>query len=310
LPAIARVASATTSTTRTSGTTSSATVAYSAVFSGDATGRTDVTAALRSFLQAHNGQRVALKPYGIYKVRQLTFTARYLTVDFRGARLQGTLVGAHGIMVVRSSTGVVLNNPKVFGTGYKWANSTQWEHGIQIDGGTGITLNGPVTRNTRGDGIFTGYEPGRNSPPKAVVINYPNVEKASRNGIAPVGGQVTIRGGHVAYIGLHGIDVEPNDAVEAASSRVVVYGVSLRHIGTFRAYTGYPGYAISAGWGYLGKMKPSILIQGNTGDRLSIVVMKTSSVKVLNNRSDLSAIAEVISSTSVSFSGNIGIRRL
>ncbi|MEW6224328.1 MAG: hypothetical protein AB1627_06835, partial [Chloroflexota bacterium] len=41
---------------------------YAAVFSGDATGATDVTSALRSFLQSHNGQRVALATNGVYKV--------------------------------------------------------------------------------------------------------------------------------------------------------------------------------------------------------------------------------------------------
>ena len=66
-----------------------ATSTYAAVFAGDATGATDVTAALRTFLQSHNGQRVALATNGIYKVTQLSFTASGLTVDFRGARIEG-----------------------------------------------------------------------------------------------------------------------------------------------------------------------------------------------------------------------------
>ena len=279
-----------------------------AVFAGDATGATDVTAALRTFLQSHNGQRVALATNGIYKVTQLSFTASGLTVDFRGARIEGSLVGAYGILRVQTSTNIVLNDPHVVGTGYIYTASTQWEHGIHVDGGSNITINNPVIRNTRGDGILIGYDPGRNLPPTGVVINNPNIERAARNGIAPVGGEVTIRGGHIAYVGLHGIDFEPNDAIEAASIRGVVDGVDIRRYGDLPA-VGYPGYAISAGWGYLSTTKPSLLIQNNTGAVLSIVVMNTGTVRVLNNTSDAAAIAEIITSTNVTFSGNVRITR-
>ena len=136
---------------------------------------------------------------------------------------------------MRSSTNIVLNDPKVYGTGYVWgAGTTEWQHGIQIDGGSNITLNNPVTRNTGGDGIGIGYDPGVNLPPTRVVINNPNIERSARNGIAPMGGEVTIRGGHIDYSGLHGIDFEPNDGTEAASIRAVVDGVDIRHSGTSR----------------------------------------------------------------------------
>ncbi len=281
---------------------------YAAVFTGDATGATDVTSALRSFLQSHNGQRVALASNGVYKVTQLSFTASNLTVDFRGARLQGSQAGAHGILRIVSSSNVVLNDPRVHGTGYAFADTTQWEHGIHVDGGAGITLNNPITRDTRGDGIFTGYSPGRNLPPTGVVINNPDIARAGRSGIAPVGGQVTIRGGRIAHVGLHGIDIEPNDAVEAASARVIIDGTDIRGASEIDA-AGY-GYAISAGWGHLATMKPSLVIQNTTGDQLGIVVMNTTTVKILNNTSDVSAISEIIDSTNVTFSGNVRITRL
>jgi hypothetical protein len=47
-----------------------------------------------------------------------------------------------------------------------------------------------------------------------------------------------------------------------------------------------------------------------TGDKVSIVVMNTTSIKVLNNTSDVAAIAEIIDSTSVTFSGNVRITKL
>jgi hypothetical protein len=60
---------------------------YDAVFDGVATGVTDVTASMIAFLESHDGQRVALASNGVYRVSSVVFTARRLTIDFRGARL-------------------------------------------------------------------------------------------------------------------------------------------------------------------------------------------------------------------------------
>ncbi len=280
---------------------------YAAVFSGDATGSTDVTAALKTFLQSHNGQRVALATNGVYKVTQMSFTASNLTIDFRGARIQGSQAGANGIFRVQTSNNIVLNDPKVYGTGYVWSTSTQWEHGIQIDGGSNITVNNPITRNTRGDGMFTGYQAGKNLPPTGVTINNPNIERASRNGISPVGGEVTIRGGHIAYTGLFGIDFEANDATEARSIRGIVDGVDIRHHGDL--VTGLYSYAVAAAGHYTDATKPSMLIQNLTGDRLNMTINNTSSVIVRNNVSDTATTADFTSCASVSFTDNVRITR-
>ena len=160
---------------------------YDAVFPGDATGETDVTSALRSFLQSHNGEHVALAVNGIYKVSSVAFTAKHLTVDFRGSQLQGSVVG-DPVLELEEASHVVLNDPAVNGTGYVWVYSTQWEHGIAINGGSHIALNHPVTRDTRGDGIYVGYSYGYNSPATGVVIDDPDIARAARNGIAPVAG--------------------------------------------------------------------------------------------------------------------------
>lgn len=281
--------------------------AYAAVFNGDATGRTDVTSSLRSFLQAHDGQRVALATNGVYKVTSLAFTATNLTVDFRGARLVASQIGVHGILRIVSSRNVTLIGPRVHGTGYQYADSTQWEHGIHVDGGSGITLNSPTTRDTRGDGIFTGYQPGRNTPPTGVLITNPDVQRAGRSGIAPSGGQVTIRGGRIADVGLHGVNMEPNDGVEASSIDVVVDGTDIRRVGDLAV--GYPGWSVSAGWGHLGTMKQSVVVRDVTGDRLRFVVMNSVVARVVDNVSDASGMCEIIGSTSVTFSGNIRITR-
>ena len=229
------------------------------------TGATDVTAALKAFLESHDGQRVALAVNGRYKVTQMSFTASDLTVDFRGAQIQGTLPGALGIFKIQSSSNIVINDANIEGTGYAWSgggdNPNQNEHGIQVDGGADITINNPTTRNTLGDGIYIGYEASGTKPPTGVVINNPNIERASRNGISPVAGEVTIRGGHIAYTGLFGVDFEPNNDVGAMSIRGVVDGVDIRHYADLPAAKGScTCYAVAAG-GYSTATKPSMTVE-------------------------------------------------
>ena len=285
----------------------SAGIVYDAVFAGDATGSSDVTAALRAFLESHSGKRVALVEDGVYQVSQLSFTASDLTVDFRGARLQGSEVGAGGIFRIQSSANVVLNDPTVYGTGYVWDSADQNEHGIQVDGGSDITINHPTTRDTRGDGIYVGYQAGKNTPPVRILITDPNIERASRNGIAPVAGEVTIRGGHIANTGLHGVDFEVNDAAGAASIRGVVDGVDIRLHGDIPDIE-LTSYAIAAG-GYSTTTKPSMLVENVTGDRLRMTIRNTASVTVRNNVSDKRTTADFPGSDSVTFRGNTRIRR-
>ena len=188
-----------------------------------------------SSFRGTTGTHVALATNGVYKVTQLSFTAHDLTVDFRGARLRGSQKGAHGILRVQTSRNVVLNDPRVSGTGYVWDDANQAEAGIQIDGGSDITLNRPITRDTRGDGIYVGYQQGKNSPAIAVVINRPNIERAARNGIAPVAGQVTIRGGHIARTGLHARRLRGQRLDRRREHPGVVDGVDIRHHGDLPA---------------------------------------------------------------------------
>ena len=265
-----------------------------------------MTSALRTFLQSNNGKRVALAVNGVYKVTQLSFTASNLTVDFRGARIQGSQTGAPGIFRVQTSTNIVLNDPTVYGTGYSWSPNDQNEHGIQVDGGSNITINHPTTRNTHGDGIYTSFQASKNSPPVGVVINDPDIERASRNGISPVAGQVTIRNGHIAYTGLFGIDFEVNDDASAASIRGVVDGVDIRRAGNLSVPGQSTAYAVAAG-GYSNATKPSMLVQNLTGDSLRMTIRYTASVTVRNNVSDTSTSADFPGCGTVTFTGNVGI---
>lgn len=286
-------------------------VSYDAVFDGDPTGASDVTAELVDFLQSHDGEHVALAPDGIYAVTTVAFSADDLTVDFRGAQLRGTEQGAYGILKIRSSSNVIINDAYVVGTGYEWdggeGNPDQWEHGIEIDGGTAITLNHPTTRDTRGDGIYIGFESGVTVPPTGVVINDPDIERSARNGIAPVAGEVSIVGGHIYESGLHGVDFEPNNDEGAQSIVGVVDGVDIRRFSDLDV-AGLTGYAVAA-YGFSQAPKPSIIVQNVTGDVLRMLIPDTTVVTVRNNVSDAEAVADFEGSTTVIFTDNIRITR-
>jgi hypothetical protein len=279
---------------------------YDAVFRGDATGRTDVTSSLRTFLERHRGDRVALAKNGRYRVTSLGVRARDLTVDFRGSRLIGSRAGVHGVLRLATARNVVLNDAYVVGAGYRFDWDLQNEHGIHIDGGSDIRLNHPIVRRVHGDGIYIGYQRGKNSPPTKVRIYRPNIRYASRNGIAPVAGQVTIRGGSIRHVGIIGIDFEVNDDTGARSIDAVVDDVDIRDHGEFPGYS--TDYAIAAA-GYSRATKRSIEIRNVTGNKLTMTIQDTARVVIRHNVSDRRVRISTPRSSSVTFSGNTRISR-
>ena len=177
---------------------------------------------------------------------------------------------------------------------------------IHIDGGASITLDHPITRQTHGDGIYVGYQPGKNTPPVGIIINDADIKFAARNGIASVAGQVTIYGGQIDRVGLHGIDFEPNDASGAASIRGYVEGVDIRHHGDLA--TGHRSYAVAA----IGRARQpvhSVRLRTVTGDVLSMSFHRTARVSVRDSTSRRLATAAFSGSTSVHFVDNVRIRR-
>ena len=295
-------------------------VTYDAVFTGDPTGATDVTSELQAFLEGHDGQHVALAQDGVYQVTSVRFTATSLTVDFRGSRLEASVPDVHGILRVQDLSAIVLNDPYVVGTGYAWEatlgdpadnqDALQQQHGIQVDGGSQITIDRPITRDTRGDGIYIGYQAGVNEPAVGVVINDPDVERASRNGISPVAGQVTVVGGRIARAGLFGIDFEPNNDVGANSIDGVIRGVDIRQVTDLPATASHASapYAIAAA-GYSTATKRGLRIEQVTGEDLRMTVRDTEVVVICSNVSDTATTADFPGVGSLVFSGNVGITK-
>jgi hypothetical protein len=283
---------------------------YAATYTGSGA---DQTAALKTFIEGHRGQHVAIS--GIVPVTSLVVTVPagpLTTVDFLpGAMVQGILPEAHGIIRLFTAFDMVWNDARVTGTGYDWVGDQdplQNQMGMHIDGGARITLNRFRSRTVRGDGIYVGYQSGKNSPPLGVVITDPDIAQASRNGISPVAGQVAIRGGTIDRCGLFAVDFEPNDDTGARSIDGWVEGVRVTRTGDLPMAVLHGRYAIAAG-GYSTAPKKDLVIRGVTGDWLGMTLRDLPAVEVSGCASDTPATVQFLRCTSTTFSGNSGMTR-
>ena len=218
----------------------SSTADHTTVFAGDATGVTDVTDALRVFLESNDGARVALAPNGVYAVTQLTFTAHDLVVDFRGARIQGIQPRrVEGSCASSRSSHIELNDATVYGTGVRLGTKDRPERARHLCGRwlghRHSTI--PTTRDTRGDGIYTGYHAGQERPsPSASSIKRPGhrarLAQRHRAGRRPGDHRWAARSTHT---GLHCDRLRTQRRYRAPASIVgVVDGVDIRHHGDIR----------------------------------------------------------------------------
>jgi hypothetical protein len=108
---------------------------------------------------------------------------------------------------------------------------------------------------------------------------------------------------------MHSVNFEVNDDTGAASIHGIIKAVDIRHHGDLRGAQPYcTCYAVAAG-GYSTATKPSIRVEGLTGDRLNMSIRHTRTVTVRNNVSRNRTSANFPGSNAISFTGNIRIDR-
>lgn len=203
------------------------------VFTGDATGQSDVSAALSAFLQA-GGQR-ALKPGGVYRADQRIQTT-LSGLDLFG---QGATVHSQGLYAPNlpdswlrlvKCQNVHLRDFDLIGPAAADVAATAWKlygwsredwRGLIIDGGKGITLERVKSSRFYGDSLYIARRDGpvdALSTPDGVTLIDCDFRQAGRNAVSLTAGRnVTVTGGYIGDGGLAAWDTEPNLVTDITS---------------------------------------------------------------------------------------------
>lgn len=191
----------------------------------DASGTTDVTADLQSFLDASsNHSTVCFAAGGQYRVDgMIALDGRTgITLDGQGARIFGTVRTNSPKLRLQLGADIVVRNLTIEGfnpdAGTSSAHLLGWEHGhgIGIYGTQRVTLAPNVTlRNLSGDGIYiTGgaLSGGGFQWADGVTVSGCRVERNGRMGVALTDGarDIAVSRCVLDEIALYAFDIEPN----------------------------------------------------------------------------------------------------
>ncbi|MFL5755227.1 MAG: hypothetical protein ACJ77N_02925 [Chloroflexota bacterium] len=135
----------------------------------DATGATDVTSAVQSFIDGSpNGSVVCFKAGGTYKVNgQVHLSNRQgITLDGNGATVYQAVRGTSSIVLVDyGSTDITIRNLTIQGSNPSpglWSLTYEHNHGLDLRGTLRVDVGGVRVVNVGGDGFYLagGYLPG------------------------------------------------------------------------------------------------------------------------------------------------------
>jgi hypothetical protein len=246
-------------------------------FSGDATGTTDVTAALATFLNGGSGAASCLKPGGTYKISgQLHLQGvTNATVDGQGATIRQTTRATNEIVLVDyGSTAVTLRNLTIVGANPSpglWNLTYEHNHGIRLGGVRNSEVANVTIRNVGGDGFYLAgaYQPGGAFRfDDTIRVHDSTVEGTGRMGVAVTDGanNLTIDHNTFAHVAYYTLDFEANGHVFA--------GVAAGSINT----RGGPAEGITVSRNTIAGRSFDVGVYNNGGTRKAITVS--------DNRSD------------------------
>ncbi len=227
----------------------------------DATGATDVTDALQSFLDGvPDGSTIQMAAGGRYRVDEtLWLIARHdLEWDGSDATIEATtLVTTNRRNISLSdSTWIRIHDLTIRGANPEpgtFDEAHQFEHGIWIDGGSDIEIAAVAIENPWGDCVYIGDGEGRLAWAERISIHHSACSGPGRNGIAVVGGRdIRIESNAFEAVGLHVVDIEPNrvDGRGGTEEARPVQGAANVAVLENRITGPVPGYFFAAnGWG-------------------------------------------------------------
>lgn len=191
----------------------------------DATGGSDVTAALTSFLLSlPAGSTAVFKAGGVYAVASaiklggrvnLTLEGQGATIRAMGSGFNENFSLLYFQTFPGTNAGVKVRNLKLQGnspTPGIFISGKEGQHGILIDGGTNFEVTGCAFSNTYGDGIEV------NSGANGVHAHGNTYVNIGRNAVSVItGSNVEVDHETIGKVGYCVFDVEPNTAFQPSS---------------------------------------------------------------------------------------------
>jgi parallel beta helix pectate lyase-like protein len=214
----------------------------------DATGATDASVALTSFLDTvPDGSTIAFKAGAIYRMDQgLKFSDRHdLTFEGNGATMRSNgdthessslfaLWGGNTRIVIRDFN-LVGNSP----TPGVYKPGSEGAHGVLIDGGSDVDVSGVNVSSVWGDGFYVGLWAD------TVSIHDSTVASNGRNGVSIISGRnVTVQRVTFTKSGYCTFDIESNKPTEGANNITFVDNMAGTWGNIFLAVNGVPGSVV------------------------------------------------------------------
>ena len=257
----------------------------------DATGATDASVALTSFLATvPDGSTVVFPAGATYRMDLgLNFSDRHdLTFEGNGATLRSNgdnLETSSLFALWGGNTGIVIRDFNLVGnssTPGVYQPGREGAHGVLIDGGSDVDVSGVTVSGVWGDGFYVGLWAD------TVSIHDSTVASNGRNGVSIIAGRnVTVQ--HVAFTqsGYCTFDIESNVASEGASNISFVDNTAGTWGNVFLAANGVPGSVVDG-----------VTVRNNrvTGSTLlsDITLARRSNITFENNTSSVPADGPVL----------------
>ena len=250
----------------------------------DATGATDASVALTSFLDTvPDGSTIAFKAGTVYRMDVgLKFSDRHdLTFEGNGATLRSNgdnLETSSLFALWGGNTGIVIRDfnlvgnsstPGVYQPGHEGA------HGVLIDGGSDVDVSGVTVSGVWGDGFYVGlFADG-------VTIHDSTVASNGRNGVSIISGRnVTVQRVAFTKSGYCTFDIESNVATEGASDISFIDNTAGTWGNVFLAANGVPGSVVDGVTVRNNRVTGSTLLSDITLARRSNIVFENNTSTV------------------------------
>jgi hypothetical protein len=223
----------------------------------DATGASDVTAALQSFLEGvPNGSTVAFRAGARYLVegRILLEGRRELQIDGQGATFFSDGRAGQPLWRIEGGSGVGFSAMTIIGTNDRAGTSDaylpeiQHAHAFDLRGARNVSISKVTMERLNGDCLYVGPNTAGDWSER-VTMTDSVCRSNGRMGVAITGGRdVAIEGNRFDEIAIYTFDIEPNEREPAEGGERILFADNDVGTGSHSdAYTPY--FAAANGWG-------------------------------------------------------------